>query len=183
MTPEQIKALEARHMSDWTAEEMEAYKLATGQDYICAMCGGTFEKSRSDEEALAEMKENFGDVPATEPLDIVCDDCFQKIDPKTHPAELAGWKAEREISYDPKCGDLARNFLMDYAMADADYREAEKALAGVIQLTIEEWLEERFAPHTHPCQQCDKVVTEDCTCTRGQYMTWCSSNCRAAYDL
>jgi hypothetical protein len=38
-------------------------------------------------------------------------------------------------------------------------------------------------PHVHTCQQCDKVVTADCTCTRGQYMTWCSSNCRAAYDL
>jgi hypothetical protein len=31
MTPEQIKAIEARHMSDWTAEETRAYSLATGQ--------------------------------------------------------------------------------------------------------------------------------------------------------
>jgi hypothetical protein len=90
---------------------------------------------------------------------------------------------KKQGPYDDKCGDLARHFLMDHALDEATYRAQEKVLAGVIQQAIEEWLEEYFAPHQHECQQCSKIVVEDCTCTRGQYMTWCSSNCRAAYDF
>jgi hypothetical protein len=37
--------------------------------------------------------------------------------------------------------------------------------------------------HTHRCSQCDTVVAEHCVCTKGQYMTWCSANCHAAWEL
>jgi hypothetical protein len=38
--------------------------------------------------------------------------------------------------------------------------------------------------HNHTCQQCDKVIVEECHCPKGNtYNMWCSSNCRAAYDL
>jgi hypothetical protein len=83
------------------------------------------------------------------------------------------------MSIDPKCGELASYFLAGEKCTDEDV----VSLAEAIQGQIEDWLKDRFEPHVHTCQQCDKVVTEDCTCTRGQYMTWCSSNCRAAYDL
>ena len=46
--------------------------------YKCAVCGGVFEKGLTEEEAQAELKENFGDIPVSE-CDIVCDDCYQEI--------------------------------------------------------------------------------------------------------
>lgn len=46
-------------------------------EYQCAMCGGIFEKEWTDEEAEAELKEIFGDVPK-ENCGIVCDDCYKK---------------------------------------------------------------------------------------------------------
>lgn len=56
--------------------------------YTCAECGRTFVKTWTDEEALAEMAEmveNFGDVPPEERA-TVCDDCYE---------EIMGW-AEKE---------------------------------------------------------------------------------------
>ena len=46
--------------------------------YKCAVCGEVHEKSWSDEEAAAELAENF---PGFEPDDcgIVCDDCYKKM--------------------------------------------------------------------------------------------------------
>ena len=49
--------------------------------YVCALCGGEFEKTTADDEAMAECREIFGAVEPEE-CDIVCDDCFQKIDPR-----------------------------------------------------------------------------------------------------
>ncbi len=46
--------------------------------YTCAVCAGTFSYGWSEEEALAELKENFGDIPK-EDCDIVCDDCYKKM--------------------------------------------------------------------------------------------------------
>jgi hypothetical protein len=63
--------------------------------YECAMCGETYEKTWSDEEAIAEMNQYFGDVPV-EDCDVVCDDCFQKIHPKDHPEEVAAAKRTGE---------------------------------------------------------------------------------------
>jgi hypothetical protein len=44
--------------------------------YRCANCNGIFEKTTSDEEALAEARELFGDLPQSQ-LSVVCDDCFK----------------------------------------------------------------------------------------------------------
>lgn len=46
--------------------------------FICAECGGTFEKGWTDEEAAAECQERF---PGNQ-LDqcaVVCDECYQRI--------------------------------------------------------------------------------------------------------
>lgn len=42
------------------------------------MCKETFEEGRSEEEAIAEMKENFGDIPKDERA-VICDDCYNAI--------------------------------------------------------------------------------------------------------
>ena len=52
--------------------------------FQCAMCKGVFEKGQSEEEALAELKQHFGDIPPEE-CGMVCDDCWQKIHPDKHP--------------------------------------------------------------------------------------------------
>lgn len=42
----------------------------------CARCGDTFPSAWTEEEALAEMRSNFGDVPEDQRV-VVCDDCYQ----------------------------------------------------------------------------------------------------------
>jgi hypothetical protein len=83
------------------------------------------------------------------------------------------------MSYDAKCEELATYFLSDVKSGDT------LELAQTIQDAVEDYIS-GLEPvrHNHTCQQCDKVVTADCYCEKGNtYMTWCSSNCRAAYDL
>lgn len=46
--------------------------------FKCAECGGTFQKARTDEEALAESKKQFGDLPS-EKLAVICDHCYFDI--------------------------------------------------------------------------------------------------------
>jgi len=47
--------------------------------YKCAACGGVFEKAWTDEEALAETADVFGSDALAEPLEAVCDDCFEAM--------------------------------------------------------------------------------------------------------
>lgn len=47
-------------------------------EYQCVVCGGVFQKIRPEEEALAELKRDFGDVPVEE-CSMVCDECHQKV--------------------------------------------------------------------------------------------------------
>ncbi len=48
-------------------------------EYLCAACGGIFEKGQTEEEALKEKEANgWGAVPM-EDCDVVCDDCYKKI--------------------------------------------------------------------------------------------------------
>jgi uncharacterized CHY-type Zn-finger protein len=49
-----------------------------GEDYECAECGGTFERVRSDEEAMAEAHQKF-DPKDLEDSAIICEECYQKI--------------------------------------------------------------------------------------------------------
>jgi len=46
--------------------------------YQCEECQGIFEYGVSHDTALAEMKENFGDIPEHHRA-IVCDDCYNEI--------------------------------------------------------------------------------------------------------
>ena len=46
--------------------------------YQCAMCGGIFETEWTDEEAIEELHEAFGEVMVDD-CEIVCDDCYKKI--------------------------------------------------------------------------------------------------------
>lgn len=47
--------------------------------YVCANCGGSFEKSRSDEECAAESAALMPPEHLAEGVCIVCDDCFKAI--------------------------------------------------------------------------------------------------------
>ena len=56
-------------------------------EYRCEHCKNVFEKGWSDAEALAEAEENFG-KPVVEWNDdavVICDDCYQKMNPKNYP--------------------------------------------------------------------------------------------------
>ena len=55
--------------------------------YRCAACGGVFEKGWTDEEAQAEMQNNWGAVPKQEQV-LVCDVCHERMNPATHPEEV-----------------------------------------------------------------------------------------------
>lgn len=46
--------------------------------YTCAVCKESFISGWSEEEAMAELKANFGDIPK-EACDVVCDDCYKKM--------------------------------------------------------------------------------------------------------
>jgi hypothetical protein len=58
--------------------------------FTCAMCGYTGE-CRPGEDALAELKEEFGDV---DPADCcqICDDCWEKVRPKNNPELFEDWQ-------------------------------------------------------------------------------------------
>ena len=71
--------------------------------FVCAMCGGEFEKDWSDEEAMAELKENFGDVSG-DALDVVCDDCYNKIKPSANPVFFENWQATQQRLQSDKSG-------------------------------------------------------------------------------
>ena len=45
--------------------------------YQCENCDGVFEKTRTDEEAIAEMRATWKPAPGDEELGVICDDCYQ----------------------------------------------------------------------------------------------------------
>jgi hypothetical protein len=48
------------------------------EQFICAICKGTFNKGWSDEEARQERLEIFGNAFKDEDCVLVCDDCYVK---------------------------------------------------------------------------------------------------------
>lgn len=46
-------------------------------EFQCAVCGGIFEKAWSEEEAEAELKNDFPGF-VKEECDTVCDDCYKE---------------------------------------------------------------------------------------------------------
>lgn len=47
-------------------------------EFKCALCKGVFEKTRTDEESMAESVAIHGPVPEEE-LEVVCHDCWLKM--------------------------------------------------------------------------------------------------------
>lgn len=63
--------------------------------YKCAMCKGIFDKGWSDEEVMQEASWFFGEeLVNNSAMDVVCDDCFQKINPANHPIKVEKTKQE-----------------------------------------------------------------------------------------
>ncbi len=60
--------------------------ILNANEYQCAMCGGVFTKGWSEQEARAETQQYWPDTTQEE-LAVICDDCWQKIHPQTHPVE------------------------------------------------------------------------------------------------
>jgi len=56
-------------------------------EYKCGHCGGVFEQGWTDEEAKKEATDIFGKNPDdwNDGAVIVCDDCFQKMNPANYP--------------------------------------------------------------------------------------------------
>lgn len=47
--------------------------------YVCAECGGEFDKGWTDDEAEAEYTATFADLPPDTDRALVCDDCFKRL--------------------------------------------------------------------------------------------------------
>jgi hypothetical protein len=45
--------------------------------FTCDQCGGTFESTWSEAEAVAECETTFGITPTSETCAHVCDDCYE----------------------------------------------------------------------------------------------------------
>lgn len=56
----------------------DCFKQDKPNTYICALCKNEYEKGWLDEDALQELKENFGDF-SKEACEILCDDCYNEI--------------------------------------------------------------------------------------------------------
>lgn len=54
-------------------------------EYKCDNCAGVFEKSRSDEVAVAESEKTFGVKVTAESHALICNDCYQSIFGKKAP--------------------------------------------------------------------------------------------------
>lgn len=53
--------------------------------FVCAQCGGTFDKTQSDADALAEAARIFTPQEMAAPQAAVCDDCWRMIVPGGKP--------------------------------------------------------------------------------------------------
>lgn len=51
--------------------------MLRSHEFTCAQCGFTFPKARTDEDAMAEARENFGGMVDKEPLVMICNDCWK----------------------------------------------------------------------------------------------------------
>ena len=56
---------------------MKKEKITKANEYICEICGNTYKKGWSNEEAEQEANDIWGEIPLEEKA-IICDDCFNK---------------------------------------------------------------------------------------------------------
>lgn len=60
----------------------KGFAVEPGPDqFKCSACGGVFDKTRSDEEAMADAEQVFGEElhAGGLPPAVVCDDCYRAI--------------------------------------------------------------------------------------------------------
>lgn len=60
--------------------------MSKNNTFKCAVCKGVFSKETPEEEALAELHQNFGDNVSLEECDVVCDNCYNKIMRENNPS-------------------------------------------------------------------------------------------------
>jgi hypothetical protein len=48
-------------------------------EYTCAVCKGVFTESWTEEEAMAEMHNNFGEDFNRDDCEVICDDCYKEF--------------------------------------------------------------------------------------------------------
>jgi hypothetical protein len=65
----------------------------TDNQFTCAVCGETFDKAWSDEEAEAEAAELWTPDELAAGISVICDDCFQRGLPNARAAA----KLAREV--------------------------------------------------------------------------------------
>lgn len=130
--------------------------------FTCDMCGETFPQADdwTEEDRVAEMKTNFGDLPEEDRAS-VCDDCYKEIKPH-HPSaeevERMRRAAERgqaafdngepvKIKFNPKQACVIKNIGPEMAtgmMLPAGIDEAIKDAIGYqafrVELAISDWL-------------------------------------------
>jgi hypothetical protein len=75
-----------------------------GEEYRCASCGGVFVKTRSDEEALAEMAADVKPHPGDDDVATICDDCWQHIMGRI--AREAPWLLQESPCYELAGGSV-----------------------------------------------------------------------------
>lgn len=51
--------------------------IPAGDTYTCSACGNTYDKGRSDDDAMQESKTLWGDIDPAD-LCVICDDCFER---------------------------------------------------------------------------------------------------------
>lgn len=54
-------------------------ETADGESFACGRCKGTFEKTRSDEEALAEAESLWTPETMAQEQAVICDPCFREF--------------------------------------------------------------------------------------------------------
>ncbi len=47
--------------------------------FKCAVCGNVYEKGLTEDEALAQLNEEFGGIFTPDDCELVCDDCYNKM--------------------------------------------------------------------------------------------------------
>ena len=64
--------------SNWASRRGRRVTQKPDNLFTCVLCKGTYEKLRSDEEAMAEA---LADFPGTDPAMVqpVCDECYQMV--------------------------------------------------------------------------------------------------------
>jgi hypothetical protein len=112
--------------------------MTAEKTYTCGRCGGVFDKGCPDDDAMAESRAVFGDIPAGE-LAAVCEDCWQEIRPRTIPVQLlygmsirinsAVPKGEPALLWSPHTGSSAEVHDQE------DLERIRKALTDLVALS------------------------------------------------